>query len=103
MSLPDLIEIVPLETPVRAEITVPGSKSINNRALILAALAGGQTILHGALWSEDTQVMVEALKKLGFELRVEPEPDDSCNRKITFNGLGGRIPKTGTADKPLDI
>ena len=62
MSLPDLIEIVPLETPVRAEITVPGSKSITNRALILAVLADGETILHGALWSEDTQVMVEALR-----------------------------------------
>ena len=39
MALPDLIEIVPLDQPVRAEITVPGSKSITNRALILAALA----------------------------------------------------------------
>src|SRR6266446_7929618 len=103
MSLPDLIEIVPLETPVRAEVTVPGSKSITNRALILAALADGETILQGALWSEDTQVMVEALNKLGFELRVELEPDEYCNRKITVKGLGGRIPNTGTADKPLDI
>src|SRR5713101_8233892 len=74
MPLPELIEIVPVETPVRAEITVPGSKSITNRALILAALADGETILQGALWSEDTQVMVEALSKLGFELRVEPDP-----------------------------
>ena len=57
--LPDLIEIVPLDKPVRAEITVPGSKSITNRALILAALANGETTLHGALWSEDTQVMAE--------------------------------------------
>ena len=38
MPLPDLIEIIPLDKPVRAEITVPGSKSITNRALILAAL-----------------------------------------------------------------
>src|SRR5207245_10324265 len=84
-------------------IRVPGSKSSTNRAVILAAVAGGETILRGALWSEDTQVMVEALKKLGFELRVEPEPDEYCNRKITVKGLGGRIPNTGTADKPLDI
>ena len=103
MPLPDLIEIVPLDKPVRAEMTVPGSKSITNRALILAALADGETILQGALWSEDTQVMVEALRKLGFELRVEPDPDESCNRKITVKGLGGRIPNTGTTDKPLDI
>ena len=57
-SLPDLIEIVPLDKPVRAEITVPGSKSITNRALILAALADGEVTLTGALWSEDTQIMV---------------------------------------------
>ena len=74
MPLPDLIEIVPLEKPVRAEITVPGSKSITNRALILAALADGETTLHGALWSEDTQVMVECLQELGFMVNVEPDP-----------------------------
>src|SRR6266478_3703681 len=66
MPLPTQIEIVPLTAPVQAEITVPGSKSITNRALILAALADGETKLQGALWSEDTQVMVEALWKLGF-------------------------------------
>ena len=49
MSLPDLIEIVPLTTPVQAEITVPGSKSITNRALICAALAEGDSTLTGAL------------------------------------------------------
>src|SRR5205814_2426218 len=91
MPLPDLIEIVPLDKPVRAEITVPGSKSITNRALILAALADGETTLQGALWSEDTQVMVEALKKLGFEVRVEPDPDEYCNRTITVKEHGGKI------------
>jgi len=64
MPLPDLIEIVPLDQPVRAEITVPGSKSITNRALILAALANGDVTLKGALWSEDTQIMVDCLKEL---------------------------------------
>jgi len=49
MSLPDLIEIIPLAEPIRAQITVPGSKSITNRALILAALAEGETVLKGAL------------------------------------------------------
>src|SRR6516162_2246693 len=103
MALPDLIEIVPLNKPVRAEITVPGSKSITNRALILAALADGETTLQGALWSEDTQVMVEALKKLSFEVKVEPDPNEFCNRTITVKGLGGKIPNAGTEDKPLEI
>ena len=92
MALPDLIEIVPLSAPVHAEITVPGSKSITNRALILAALADGETILRGALWSEDTQIMVECLQELGFMVNVENDPDEICNRTITVRGLGGKIP-----------
>ena len=103
MPLPDLIEIVPLDKPVRAEITVPGSKSITNRALILAALADGEITLEGALWSEDTQVMVEALRKLGFEIKVEADPDEGCNRRITVKGLGGRIPSAGTPEQPLEL
>jgi 3-phosphoshikimate 1-carboxyvinyltransferase len=103
MSLPELIEIVPLDQPVRAEITVPGSKSITNRALILAALADGEVTLLGALWSEDTQVMTEALKTLGFEIRVENDPAEFCNRTITVKGLGGKIPRAGTADQPLEL
>jgi 3-phosphoshikimate 1-carboxyvinyltransferase len=103
MALPDLIEIVPLDKPVRAEITVPGSKSITNRALILAALADGEVTLTGALWSEDTQIMAECLQKLGFEIRVEPDPDEFCNRTITVKGLGGKIPNAGMAEKPLEL
>ncbi len=106
MHLPDLIEIVPLEKPVRAEITVPGSKSITNRALILAALAEGEVTLEGALWSEDTQVMVDCLQKLGFEIKVAPDPNEFCNRTITVKGLGGKIlPRggTGTTEKPLEL
>ena len=103
MPLPDLIEIVPLTAPVTAEITVPGSKSITNRALILAALAEGTTTLRGALWSEDTQVMTECLTQLGFEVRVEPDPAEDCNRTITVKGLGGAIPRAGTLEKPLEL
>src|SRR5258706_7953057 len=103
MALPDLIEIVPLDKPVRAEITVPGSKSITNRALILAALADGEVTLEGALWSEDTQVMTDALKKLGFEIKVELDPKEFCNRRITVKGLGGKIPNAGTVEKPLEL
>jgi 3-phosphoshikimate 1-carboxyvinyltransferase len=103
MPLPDLIEIVPPDKPVRAEVTVPGSKSITNRALILAALSEGEKILQGALWSEDTQVMTEALQRLGFQIKVEPDPDEFCNRIITIRGLGGKIPIAGTAEKPLEL
>src|SRR5581483_6321290 len=103
MALPDLIEIVPLDKPVRAEITVPGSKSITNRALILAALADGEVTLTDALWSEDTQIMVECLQKLGFEIRVENDPDEFCNRTITVKGLGGKIPNYGTIREPLEL
>ena len=103
MALPELIEIVPLDKPVRAEITVPGSKSITNRALILAALADGEVTLTGALWSEDTQVMAEALQKLGFQIKVEPDPEEFCNRTITVKGLGGKIPNAGTPEKPLEL
>ena len=103
MALPDLIEIVPLTAPVRAEITVPGSKSITNRALILAALADGETILKGALWSEDTQIMVECLQELGFMVNVEPDLNETCNRTITVYGNGGAVPRGGTEAQPLDL
>ncbi len=103
MALPDLIEIVPLDKPVRAEITVPGSKSITNRALILAALADGETILRGALWSEDTQIMVDCLRELGFMVNVETDPDETCNRTITVYGNGGAVPRGGTEQQPLEL
>jgi 3-phosphoshikimate 1-carboxyvinyltransferase len=103
MALPDLIEIVPLEQPVRAEISVPGSKSITNRALILAALGEGETTLQGALWSEDTQVMVECLQELGFMVNVEPDDEEACNRSITVYGKGGVVPPGGTAERPSEL
>ena len=95
MPLAELIEIVPLAKPVTAQITVPGSKSITNRALILAALAPGETVLTGALWSEDTQVMVDCLKRLGFDVRAEPDTYEPCNRLIRVLGQGGVIPPAG--------
>ena len=103
MSLPGLIELVPPDKRVQAQITVPGSKSITNRALILAALADGQTVLRGALWSEDTQVMTECLQRLGFAIRVDPDAREFCNRTITVGGLGGVIPNAGSLDKPLEL
>src|SRR5437016_7403822 len=103
MPLPEIIQIIPLDQPVHAEITVPGSSTITNHGVLMAALAAGQTALQGALWSEDTQVMVEALPKLGFDVQVEPDADEFSNRSITVSGLGGAIPKTGTSQEPLDL
>jgi len=103
MPLPDVIEMVPWSPPSRAEVTVPGSKSITNRALILAALAEGETTLRGALWSEDTQVMVDCLQDLGFMVNVADEPDELCNRAITVYGRGGQVPRGGTRENPLEL
>jgi len=103
MALPDLIEIVPLTRPVRAEITVPGSKSITNRALILAALADGEVKLKGALWSEDTQIMVKCLQDLGYLVNVVPDKEEPCNRTITVAGQGGVVPPGGTETEPMEL
>ncbi len=103
MPLPDLIEIVPLRQPVAAAITVPGSKSITNRALVLAALGDGITTLRGALWSEDTEVMVDCLRRLGFEVAVLLDPLEPANRTMRVVGRGGVIPNSGSLDAPLDL
>jgi 3-phosphoshikimate 1-carboxyvinyltransferase len=103
MPLPEIIEIVPLRAPVSAQITVPGSKSITNRALILAALADGPTELRGALWSEDTEVMVTALRQLGFEIQVAPDPMEGGNRTLHVTGLAGKIPQNPPENEPLEL
>jgi 3-phosphoshikimate 1-carboxyvinyltransferase len=87
---PPQIEITPLPHPVagaRATVTVPGSKSLTNRALIVAALAAGETRLEGVLDSDDTRVMVQSLQALG--VGVEHDPDLG---QMTVRGCGGRIP-----------
>jgi 3-phosphoshikimate 1-carboxyvinyltransferase len=103
MAFPAQLEVVPLTAPVRATITVPGSKSLTNRALILAALADGTTTLTGALWSEDTQVMVECLHALGFAVEVSADPAEESNRTIVVVGRGGQIPRAGTPAAPLEL
>ncbi|PDH31120.1 MAG: 3-phosphoshikimate 1-carboxyvinyltransferase [Puniceicoccaceae bacterium MED-G30] len=84
----DPLSIQPILQPIDASLSLPGSKSITNRALILAALAEGETTLEGALFSRDTQIMVQALRQLGF--RCE---EDAENHRITLRGEGGHIPE----------
>lgn len=73
MSYPESLEIIPLSKPPVATVRVPGSKSITNRALVLAALSakGYAAALRGALRSEDTEVMIEALRAIGFRVFAE--------------------------------
>lgn len=72
MPLPDLLPIQPFTRPARGEVTLPGSKSLTNRALMLAALCDKPVLLTGALFSEDTHLMVEALRQLGFTIKADP-------------------------------
>jgi 3-phosphoshikimate 1-carboxyvinyltransferase len=79
-------EIAPLSSPPDACVQVPGSKSITNRALLLAALCDQQITIAHALHSEDTQVMQESLRRLGFVVQ-QPQPD-----AFVVRGAGGKIP-----------
>src|SRR5580658_3414199 len=70
---PSRLEVQPLARPIKAVVSVPGSKSITNRALVLAAIrsAFGPCELSGALQSDDTEVMVEGLRRLGFRIETD--------------------------------
>jgi 3-phosphoshikimate 1-carboxyvinyltransferase len=85
----DQIEIVPVTKPLAAAITVPGSKSITNRALLIAAMAEGRSIIDNVLFSDDTARMLEALKQLGFQITIEEN-----EKRVTVNGIGGQIPSS---------
>ncbi len=71
MSLPDPLPIPPFTHPVRGEVTLPGSKSLTNRALLLASLCATPVALTGALFSEDTHLMAAALRQLGFAIEAD--------------------------------
>lgn len=81
------IEIQPLQQSLDAVVEVPGSKSFTNRALLVAALAKGKSRLNGALFSEDTRFMLEALRALGVSVVADSK---SCTLEVIGNG--GRIP-----------
>ncbi len=81
------LTITPRTEPLAARVAVPGSKSHTNRALLVAALAQGVTILRNALFSDDTHYFAQALRALGLDINLEPD-----DKSITISGLGGVIP-----------
>ncbi|MCH2210380.1 MAG: 3-phosphoshikimate 1-carboxyvinyltransferase [Fuerstiella sp.] len=85
--MPESRKIKPVTRPVQGVLRPPGSKSITNRALILAALAEGTTELSGVLDSLDTRVMVESLHRLGFRVS-----HDTTTGQCRIMGRAGRIP-----------
>jgi len=83
----DEIEIKPLRRRIKAEVRIPGSKSITNRALLIAAMASGRSELDGGLFSDDTRYMIGALQRLGFAVEA-----DQAREHIAVEGRGGEIP-----------
>ena len=81
------ISIPPFTRPLQGSVRIPGSKSITNRALLLAALNTQKVLLEKALFSEDTEVMVDCLSKLGFNVHKDPSAGS-----IYIEGKGGTIP-----------
>ncbi|HTX92441.1 MAG TPA: 3-phosphoshikimate 1-carboxyvinyltransferase [Anaerolineales bacterium] len=86
-SRPSELAIEPIRHPLDACVRMPGSKSLTNRALMVAALARGTTRLVNALFSDDSHYFSEALKTLGFAIESDPE-----GLSYTVVGQGGRIP-----------
>ena len=82
---PESITIKPVSA-ASGTVRLPGSKSISNRALFLAAMAQGKTTLTGLLRADDTERMIEALQALGIEVVFE------ADTQVTVTGCGGRIP-----------
>jgi 3-phosphoshikimate 1-carboxyvinyltransferase len=96
------IDLPPLQSTA-GEVTLPGSKSISNRVLLLATLCSGRTTIHDLLDSDDTQVMLGALRALGCGLEV-------TGNTVTVQGMGGQpvnrqaklfMGNAGTAIRPL--
>lgn len=95
--LPDPLPILPLPRPFDATIRPPGSKSITNRALLLAALARGTSELRGALVdADDAQVMIHALVQLGAVI-------DIAESAVRITGVAGRWKIPPGASVRLDL
>lgn len=78
-----------LVTQKQIEVQVPGSKSITNRALLLAALSNKKCRLQGVLFSDDSEAFLDCLQRLGFEVDINAE-----RKEVVITGTGGRIPHT---------
>ena len=76
------------DKPINWTVTVPGSKSMTNRALLMAALSDGETELSGVLFSDDSRYFISALQSLGFETKV-----DEKEKKVIVKGENGKIPE----------
>lgn len=76
-----------LNRSVHWKVEVPGSKSITNRALLIAALAQGNVVLHGVLFSDDSRYFLQSLQSLGFEVEILEK-----EKIVTVSGCGGKIP-----------
>jgi len=96
------LDLPPLQAAA-GEVHLPGSKSISNRVLLLAALSNGTTTVHDLLASDDTRVMLDALRQIGCTV-------DEAGSTVHITGLGGRLPQSpaklflgnaGTAMRPL--
>ena len=88
-TYPEAIEIRPVTAPVDADVTLPGSKSYTNRALLLAAMADGRSTIREALFSDDTHYMAASLRDLGIAIQA-----DEATRSFTVEGTGGKIPSS---------
>lgn len=86
---PDRVEMIPVSHPVTGTACVPGSKSITNRALPIAGLARGHSTLTGALFSDDTRYMAQALNDLGIPVSDAPE-----DYRFEVDGGDGAFPAT---------
>lgn len=84
----ELRVLTPLSAPVDAEVTVPGSKSYTNRALVCAALAEGVSVLSGTLASDDTAAMLDCLRALGIAVQVHDHDGD-----LIVEGCHGALPR----------
>ena len=82
------VEITSVKHPLEATVTMPGSKSYTQRALVLAALAEGKSVLHNPLVAEDTSHLIAALRLLGTEIL-------SRNGDLLVTGTGGRLANPG--------
>ncbi|MBN3890513.1 MAG: 3-phosphoshikimate 1-carboxyvinyltransferase [Nostoc sp. JL31] len=83
----DTIAIPALNRPVDATVEIPGSKSLTNRALLVAALAQGDSILENALFSEDSEYFAKCLEQLSIPITLNPNL-----AQIQIAGRGGEIP-----------